>query len=340
MKSGKPRGSTIAEVARSANVSPATVSRVMNGRFVGDPSVADRVRRVAAELNYAPSPLARSLVLGETRTIAFVVPDLANPTFQAMLGGLSKAAAPHGYRVLVADSTEVPEEEALLATGIRRSCDGLVLCAPLMTDARLAALLPALQPVLLINRSSPLFDAPSLSVDYGTGIRHLAEHLYRQGHRHFAHLEGPNSSATNASRREGLRSFADRFGDVRIDRLAAGSSSADGHAQARAVRDSGATAALAYNDLVAVGLICGLQELGAAVPGDVSVAGFDDIPLVRYVTPHLTTASVPYGPLGAEAWKRLLELIKGEAPSHDLVFQPRLQLRDSTGWAQSTHIDK
>jgi LacI family transcriptional regulator len=302
----------------------------MNGRFVGDPEVAERVRRAAAELNYSPSPLARSLALGETRTIAFVVPDIGNPTFQAMLSGLSKSAAADGYRVLVADSAEDPEEEAVLAVETRRACDGLVLCAPRMSEERLRTLLPVLRPVLLINRTGPRFDAPSLSVDYGLGIQHLAEHLYGLGHRHLAYLEGPAPSTSNQSRVDGLRAFASRTGDVQIDHIQAGSASADGFQHGAAVLATGATAVLAYNDLVAVGLMSSLAELGATVPQDISVAGFDDIPLVRYVTPRLTTVSVPYGPLGTEAWKRLHALINGDTPSHDVVFQPRLQPRDST----------
>jgi LacI family transcriptional regulator len=274
--------------------------------------------------------LARSLALGETRTIAFVVPDIGNPTFQAMLSTLSKGAAADGYRVLIADSAEDPAEEALLAVETRRGCDGLVLCAPRMPDDQLRTLLPTLRPVVLINRNSPRFDAPSLSVDYGAGIQQIAEHLHALGHRHFVYLEGPAQSATNRSRLEGLQSFADRVGDVTVDRVSAGSSSADGYQRAAAVRETGATAALAYNDLVAVGLMSALAQQGVSVPSDISVAGFDDIPLVRYVTPRLTTVSVPYEPLGVEAWKRVHALIKGETPSHNVVFQPRLQPRDST----------
>ncbi|HEY7222633.1 MAG TPA: LacI family DNA-binding transcriptional regulator [Micromonosporaceae bacterium] len=333
----RQRASTIAEVARHASVSPATVSRVMNGRFVGDPEVADRVRKAATDLNYAPSPVARSLALGQTHTVAFVVPDIGNPTFQAMLSNLSKSAAADGYRVLVADSSEDPAEEALLAVGTRRGCDGLVLCAPRMSDEQLSLLLPALRPVLLINRSSPRFDAPSISVDYDMGIQHLAEHLYALGHRHFVYLEGPEPSSSNRSRLDGLAAFAGRVTDLVIDRIPAGSASADGYERAAAVRQSGATAALAYNDLVAVGLMSALAEQGVSVPQDISVAGFDDIPLVRYVTPRLTTVSVPYGPLGAQAWKGLHALIKGEMPSHNVVFQPRLQPRDSTAPARDRH---
>ncbi|WP_213450666.1 LacI family DNA-binding transcriptional regulator [Rhizomonospora bruguierae] len=331
MRNGRQRAVTIAEVARRAEVSPATVSRVMNGRFAGAPEVADRVRRAAEELHYSPSPLARSLALGETRTVAFVVPDIANPTFQAMLSSLSKSAAADGYRVLVADSAEDPEEEAVLAVETRRGCDGLVLCAPRMPDERLRALLPVLRPVLLINRGSTRLDAPSISVDYGVGIQQLAEHLHGLGHRHFAYLEGPAPSTSNRSRVEGLRSFAERAGNVRVDHIAAGSSSSDGYAGAGRVRETGATAVLAYNDLVAVGLMSALTDQGVTVPADISVAGFDDIPMVSYIAPRLTTVSVPYGPLGAEAWKRLHALMRGEVPSHNVIFQPRLQRRESTG---------
>ena len=104
----RTRAATISEVALHAGVSPATVSRVMNGRFLGDPAIAERVRDSARELDYSPNHLARSLALGQTKAIAFVVPDLANPAFQALLSSLSKTAAKDGYRVLVGDSAESP----------------------------------------------------------------------------------------------------------------------------------------------------------------------------------------------------------------------------------------
>src|SRR5690606_3772692 len=130
--------------------SPATVSRVMNGRFGGEPEVAERVRDAARELEYAPSPLARSLALGRTHAIAFVVPDLANPAFQSVLAGLSKTAAFDGYRVLVADSGETPSEEGPLSLEIRRRTDAIVLCAPRMPEDELVALAEQLHPLVLI----------------------------------------------------------------------------------------------------------------------------------------------------------------------------------------------
>lgn len=329
------RGSvTIADVARSAGVSPATVSRVMNGRFGGEPEIAERVHEAARELSYAPSPLARSLALGRTHAIAFVVPDLANPAFQSVLAGLSKTAALDGYRVLVADSGESPGEEGPLALEIRRRTDAIVLCAPRMPEDQLTELAAQLHPLVLINRSVPEIAAPSLSIDYRSGIAALAEHLYGLGHRSLAYVFGPERSASNAHRERGLDDFLRDHPEVNLASIAAGAGSEDGRAAAAAVRASGATAALAFNDLVAIGLIGGLREMDVRVPEEISVTGFDDIPLAQYVAPALTTASVSHSDLGVLAWQRMRALIDGEQPGHNVVFQPRVEVRESSGPVQ------
>jgi len=322
---------TIADVARHAGVSPATVSRVMNGRFSGEPEVAERVQASAQVLAYAPSPLARSLALGRTQVVAFVVPDLANPAFQSVLAGLSKTAAADGYRVLVADSAESPDDEGPLSVEIRRRTDAIVLCAPRMPDEQLTALAGQLQPLVLINRSSPTVPAPSLAIDYRAGIFALAAHLHALGHRSLAYVYGPERSVSNARREQGLEDFLREHPDSRVERIAAGAGSEDGRRAAASVFDSGVTAALAYNDLVAIGLIGGLRELGVRVPEDISVTGFDDIPLAQYIAPALTTASVSHSELGVLAWRRMRALMSGEQPGHDVVFQPRLEVRASSG---------
>ncbi|MDQ2625115.1 MAG: LacI family transcriptional regulator [Actinomycetota bacterium] len=326
----RQRRTTIAEVAAHAGVSPATVSRVMNGRFVGEESVATRVRESAAALDYSPSPLARSLALGTTRTVAFVVPDLANPAFQAVLSALSKSAARSGYRVLVADSVETPSDELAIATEIRRRCDAIVLCAPRMADAELAQAVDNLAPIVLINRPGTGHGAAMLSIDYLSGVHQLAEHLYSLGHRRLVYVAGPPTSASDGYRRRGLAGFLAEHPDASLVILPGGVSVDDGQAVSASVRDSGATAALAFNDLVAIGLIHGLGELGVSVPGDMSVTGFDDIPYARYNSPALTTASVPHEELGVQAWDRMDSLVAGGEPGHAVMFQPRLEVRAST----------
>ncbi|MCU1528192.1 MAG: LacI family transcriptional regulator [Frondihabitans sp.] len=322
-------------VAELAGVSVSTVSRVMNLNSTVDPEIAKRVRQAALTLNYAPSPLARSLVLGRTMTVAILVPDLANPTFQSMMRGVGRAAARDGYRILVADSIETISEESILALEMRRRCDAIVLCAPRMPEEELGALLPELAPVVLINRENAGTTTPVLTADYEAGIRPLADHLYGLGHRRLAYLEGNPESASNRSRARGLEAFATAHPGVEVVTLACGTSFENGYDRAGEVARSGATGVLAFNDLVAMGLLSGLTELGVKVPDDISITGFDDIPFARYTTPPLTTASVPVVELGEQAWKRLVAVIRSETPAVDVNYQPRLEIRGSTASVSS-----
>ncbi len=320
---------TIADVAQHAGVSPATVSRVMNGRFLGEPEVAERVRASARELSYSPNQRARSFAMGQTNAIAFLVPDLANPSFQVVLAGLSKAAGDQGYRVMVADSAESAEDEPLLAAEIRRRCDALVLCAPRMSEAALVQATETLAPVVLIHRSSPAVSVPTLSVDSRQGAEALARYLYGLGHRQLAYVAGPDGVA-NENRLRGLADFQAFAPDAQITKVPGGAGSEQGVAAVEAVLASGATAVLAFNDLVAIGVVHGLLERQVRVPEQISVTGFDDIPFARFMAPSLTTVSVPQDVLGALAWARMHALIQGSTPDHNVVFQPRLEVRRST----------
>ena len=322
---------TIAEVAHAAGVSRATVSRVMNGRSTVDPEMAARVRKAARELNYSPSTVARSLSLGRTQTVALLVPDLGNPMFQQVLRGANQAATRAGYRILVADSIEEPEREAELAIEARRRCDALILCSPRMPEAQLSEVLTATSPVVLVNREPHGNDVPALAVDYAGGIRTLAEHLIGLGHQRFIYLAGPETSASNTARLEGLALLQAAHPEISIQHSPCGSMIEDGYAALEAVLNSQATAVLAFNDLVAFGLLGKLNETGVGVPRGISVAGFDDIAFAKYATPSLTTMSVPQMDLGRHAWEQLHQLLVGEAESTSLFFRPRLIERVSTG---------
>lgn len=325
---GSAKPATISRVADAAGVSRATVSRVMNGSPTVAPHLADRVRSAAAALNYQPSIVARSLAVGRTSTIAFVVPDLANPMFQDVLRSLSHAAARQGHRLLVADSEENVAEEQLIAAEAARRCDGLVLCAPRMPDERLIELAPQLRPFVLMNRDVPGLDVPSVTVDYAAGIRDLVAHLMGLGHRRVTYLSGPPTSSSNRLRLRALREFAPNR--LQVVERQCGATFSDGHAVAGEVVEDGTTAVIAYNDLVAFGALSGLHELGVDVPRQISVTGFDDIPFARYTTPPITTAAVPPSDLGQHAWRRLWSLLSGTSPEPDVRFRPRLVVRGST----------
>ena len=318
---------TITDVAAHARVSLATVSRVMNGNASVDPALAARVRASAAELGYSANPLARSLVLGRTQTISVVVPDLANPTFQGMLRGLSRAAVADGYHVLIADSDERVEDERVLALESRRRSDGLILCAPRMSDEQLAEVVREVAPVVLVNRTG---DAPSVAADYRTPLRAIIDHLHDLGHRRFAYLAGAERSASSAQRRQALDAARTQLADCTIVEIPAGVDFASGAGALDDVLASGATAVLAFNDLSAMGMLSAASERGIAVPDRLSIAGFDDIPFARYTSPALTTAAVPMGELGARAWAALHDLLQGRTPPPALVLPPEVVVRGST----------
>jgi LacI family transcriptional regulator len=324
------RAVTIVDVARHAGVSQATVSRVLNGKPTVDPAIAARVTESVAELRYRPSATAQSLVRGRTSTVAMVVPDLENPLFQGILRGVSRSAARDGYRVLVADTAEDAGEERAAALEARRRCDALVLCAPRMPDAEFAEVLAAAQPVVVVNRAVPGSGAAGVGVDYASGIRELAAHLLELGHTRAVYLAGPPASMSNSQRLVGLRDFCAAHPEFELTQLEVGSTLDDGYRAAEAVLATGVTAALAFNDMVALGLLSRLREQGVAVPDRLAVAGFDDVPTARFATPSLTTMSVPRHELGAQAWERLKALIEGEPTEHALLFRPRLVVRDST----------
>ena len=330
----RSRATTIADVAAHAGVSQASVSRVLNGKQSVDPIIVHRVQASIAALGYSPSPAARSLVHGRNDTIAMVVPDLENPLFQGILKGLSLAAASDGYRVLVADTAERVDDEEPTAIEARQRCDALVLCAPRMPEQRLRRLVSRVAPVVVVNRQLPDADVPIVGVDYVRGIRDLVDHLRGLGHRRIAYVSGPASSASNAERLRGVADATAAHPDGRIEVVPGGSRLDDGYAAAAAVlaaRDAGATAVIAFNDLVALGLMTRLRELGVDVPGDLSIAGFDDVPMAGFATPRLTSMSVPRGEIGAQVWARLRTIIAGGPVEHTVLFRPRLEARESTG---------
>jgi len=322
---------TIADVAAAANVSRATVSRVMNGLSTVDATIVDRVREAAERLNYRPSETARNLSLGRTQTVAVVVPDLGNPMFQAILRGVTRAAAEDGYRVLVGDTQEQAGAERDAAIEARRRCDALVLCAPRMDDDSLRDVLATTTPVVIVNRAVETEAAPQVSADYAHAVGLVIDHLFDLGHRHLIYLGGPLASASNQLRMSGLDAAEKRYPELRIDRRTVGTGLDDGWSSAETVLESEASAVVAFNDLVALGLLSRLRELGTSVPEQLSVVGVDDIPYSRFSDPSLTTVSMPQDELGIEAWRRLGLTTHADARNEPLWLEGSLQARESTG---------
>lgn len=324
------RRATIADVARKAGVSRATVSRVLNGRETVDPVLAERVRQVSRRLGYHPSAIAQGLARGESHTVGVVVPDLANPFFPEVVKALTVAAGKDGFSVVVADSDEDPEAELRLIQDVSRRVDGLILCSPRAGIADLRRVVRKGLPAVCTNRMAGPPLTASVVIDSGRGMEAVLEYLTGLGHRRVAYLAGPPSSSSNADRSGTLlRSLPDAVV------VPAGSKSQDGYAAAAAAVEAGVTAIVCFNDLVAFGALARLRALGVAVPGEVSVVGFDDIPAADFVHPPLTTVRLPKAELGRRSWEVLRDQLRDQLGDRtagaSVRLEPTLVVRGSTG---------
>lgn len=327
--SSRSQGVTIADVAKAAGVSVATVSRVMNGAPTVGPEMADRVRATAVELGYRPSAIAQGLARGRTGTIGVLVPDLANPYFHEVIRGLMAEASGAGYRPLVANSDEVADDEESLAHDLLRQTDGLMLCSPRMPREALMRVVDSGRPVVAVNREESGLALPSVTVDFHQAVLAICGHLARLGHERVAYLAGPPLSWSNGQRWHALSQTA-AFG-LTAALVACGSTTDDGYRAVDQALEHGPTALIAFNDIVGFGAVARLRERGIAVPDEVSIASFDDVWFAAYAAPALTTVRQPNEQLGRHGWRMFSRLLAGERGIASEVLVPELIVRDSTG---------
>lgn len=294
---------TIYDVAKLAGVAPSTVSRALGKPGRINVRTEERIRAAAAELNYRLNPMARALPTGRTSTLGLVMADITNPTFFPAIRGAERAAAAAGVTVILAESQESGALEAEVAQRIAPSTDGLVLVSSRLDDAEIVALAVSV-PVVVMNRE--VAGVPSIVPDLGPGIDDALDHLAGLGHTAIAYLPGPASSWMSAARGERLRAGAATRG-MTLTELAPAAPTLDGGTDALdRVAGAGVTAVVAYNDLVAIGLLRALQASGRAVPAELSVLGFDDIFGSDFTSPPLSTVRSPLGRMGERAVRRLL----------------------------------
>jgi len=317
------------DVAHRAAVSIATVSRVLNGRPVADQDLVARVRAAADELGYRPNTVARDFRRGLTSSIGVVVPDLANPFFPHVLKGLANDVSVGEHRLLVVDSGEDPDEEIRLVEQLAGRCDGIVLCSPRMSVANLGAAAGLGIPIICTNRSVAGLPLGTIGIDSAAGMAEAITHLSRLGHQRVGYLAGPESSWSDGRRREGLTSAARKCG-IEVAVAVAGSTSDDGFVRLPDLLAKEVTAVVAFNDLVAVGALSRLREMEVSVPDELSVVGFDDIPVAAFLGPPLTTVSVPKEELGRRAWLMLRQQMQDGQIAPEQWLPSSLVVRRST----------
>ena len=333
---------TIKDVAQAAGVSVASVSRALNGHASITDDTRKHVLDVVKRMRYMPHVGARSLTTSTTNTIGVLLPDLYGEFFSEMIRGIDGAARRHGLHLMVSSLHGDADEAALALRAMRGRVDGLLVMSPHVDAAFLSDNLPDELPIVLMNTASGGAHYPSLSVDNYSAAHAMVAHLVAWGYQDIAFLAGP---AGNYEAQERLRGY-----HAALARLAAGAkprvfegdfSEQSGEAVGRALlampADQRPAALFAANDMMAIGALLTLTQGGLQVPRDMALAGFDDIPIARYVSPALTTVRVPIADLGVQSLERLLAAIgdAGRSEASMEMLAAELVLRASTGESSS-----
>lgn len=328
---------TIKDVAREAKVSVATVSRALNGHENVAEPVRQQVLEVARRLRYTPHAAARSLSSRSTQTIGLVLPDLHGEFFSELMRGIDGVARTHRWHLLVSSYHGDQEQQGVALQAMRGRVDGLLVMSPYAADPGfLRDNLPPALPTVLIN--TPLVDGqyPAFGIDDHAGAMAMTRHLLETGRRRIAFIAGPEA---NHDARERLRGFDEAMaGSAAAAQgivLSGGFDEASGYAAGQALLREARLpdAVFAANDMMALGCLYAFNQAGVRVPQQVALAGFDDIPLARFVHPALTTMQVSIADLGGRATSHLLHMIDRDDASGGVggaILVPSLIVRDST----------
>ena len=324
---------TIRDVARSAGVSVATVSRALNGADNVLPDTRQRIQEAARALRFTPSGAARSLITRRTHTVGALLPDLYGEYFSELIRGIDQAARARGLHLLVSSSHGDADEAAKAMRAMNGRVDGLIVLSPHADAHFLQHNLPTRLPAVLLNTGAELSGHARFVVDNYGGAQTMRRHLVASGRKRIAFIGGPQGNHEAQERLRGYRAglkagakelifegdFSEQSGWLAGRRIVLSKPRPD--------------AVFAANDMLAVGCLCALREAGLRVPEDVALAGFDDIPIARYITPALTTIRVPIASLGAAALDALAKAV--QAPEnqtmHTEVMPVELVVRRSCG---------
>jgi len=330
---------TIYDVARLAGVSPSTVSRALNRPGRISPATAAKIRAAADELDFRANPMARALPTGRSQTLGMLVADITNPMFFEVARGAERAAAAHGYTLVIAESQESDLREAEAAERVLPSVDGMILVTTRLTDAEIARFAQR-KPLVVLNRE--VEGVQSVVADILPGVDQALAHLHDLGHRSLAYVSGPARSWMSGARQRVLESrAADRGLNMTV--IGPGEPSrAGGRAALSKLIASGATAVVAYNDLMAIGLLQAAQEVDLAVPAAFSIVGFDDIFGADLTTPALTTVRTPLAQMGALAVDAILAAADAPSKTSFPPLETQLVIRRSTGPARlrGAHLER
>ena len=340
---------TQADVARHAGVSRATVSYVINGLTDGKIPISDETRKrvldAIEKLGYEPDARAQALSSGKTNTIALIIPDLRNPHFSEFATGVEEAARAEDYHFLLSSTTLISDEYAvnIFKDLVRRRFDGLILASPFILKSKEAQtiLTRIHKRGLPIVEFSDINNVDTISSDYSQATREVISYLASLGHRRIGLVYGVGDDPEiGMDRLVPYKESLEAAGiAVKPDLIVeCGPSIEDGYRGALKLleREPRPTAIISINDLLAMSTMRAAADLGMRVPDDLSVVGYDDIPMANYLVPRLTTVSKDAYTAGQKAFEMLMARMQNPDNPRRIIQMPtKLIIRESTGRAPS-----
>jgi DNA-binding LacI/PurR family transcriptional regulator len=326
---------SIKDIARRAGVSHSTVSRALSDSPLVNPGTKTRIQQLALDMGYTPSAIARAMSTRRTRTIGLVVTTIADPFVAEVVRGIEENALDHGYSVILCNSTGDPDREIASVRALREKWVDAVIVTSSWVGSFYDQLTEIQVPVVLINNQQPGEYGFSVRNDDLYGGQLAGEYLIGLGHRRIAYISGPGRAAPSQLRLQGCQKALQRAGiSIPSHRVVQGTGLPEaGERAARLLmrHTPPPTAIFCYNDMTAMGALQEIKRNGFAVPGDVSIIGYDDIAAAAYLDPPLTTVTQAKYTLGHRAMEMTLDLIREQETVHDVLLRPELTVRSSCG---------
>lgn len=342
----KKKRVTLKDIARETGVHVSTVSRALDPveRKSITEEVVARIQAAAEMLGYRPNRIAAGLRTNRTMSVGVMIPDITNLIFPPILRGIESVLEPLGYASIIVNTDNEPEREVRLLDVLRdRGVDGIIHAAVLRSDPSIARAAEDGLPIVTLNRKVENSAIPNVVNDEDAGICEMLRHLRSLGHTHIAHIAGPQDLSTGRLRLAAFLRAAEDQGVAVDERLIVTATHFDEREGARCLSEllttkTPFTAVLCANDRLALGAIEALRERGIDCPRQISVTGFNDMPLLDLIRPRLTTVRIEQFGAGQAAARTLLHLLNGEDPDDiptETILPVELVLRESTAPAPS-----
>lgn len=332
---------TIYDVAREANVSMATVSRVVNGNQNVKPSTRKKVLEVIERLEYRPNAVARGLASKKTTTVGVIIPDISNNLYAELARGIEDIATMYKYNIILANSDQNEEKElTLLDAMLAKQVDGIVMMSDKVTDNIQKAIDSSPVPIVLAGSVDEIKEMPSVNIDYALAAYEAVKLLIDNGHKKIAFVSGPQSFTITQYKLDAYKKALIDAG-IKVDERyileeeGHYDSGMEAFQQLENLVEDAPTAYFAGSDELAIGIIHAAQDIGKNIPKDIEIISFENSKLARMVRPQLTSIALPLYDIGAVSMRYLTKLLNKEKVEEMSIILPyRIEVRDSVNIKQ------